>query len=198
MKFRDFIGEPKLTKKIVKTNIGPTEEDFLKKVLRENPDGSKIDNTEFYLGFYISKKPLKRVYDYIKSWFLRYKIPFKSVNPYLTLYLLKNLPRSKKELVEEIKSKNKNVVFSTIEEGNILIVDGKTIEVRLEYNPNNDFIDELEKIFEKKYIEIIGKYCYIKLFEIETIPNEKLLEDMCYSMSRFPKINLNNIGIKKK
>jgi hypothetical protein len=57
-------------KKIVHPNIGSTEEEFLKEVARENPDGSRINTKEFYLGFGISKKDIKRVYDYIKSWFL--------------------------------------------------------------------------------------------------------------------------------
>jgi hypothetical protein len=105
MKFGEYVGHKKTKeiKKIVETNIGPTEEEFLKTVARENPDGSKINHKEFYLGFGISKKALKRVYDYIKSWFLRYHIPFKSINPYLTLYLLKNLPSNKRDFIKDIK-----------------------------------------------------------------------------------------------
>jgi uncharacterized short protein YbdD (DUF466 family) len=79
MKFGEYVGHKKTKeiKKIVQTNIGPTEEEFLKERLQEKIQmvvGST--HKEFYLGFGISKKTLKRVYDYIKSWFLRYHIPF--------------------------------------------------------------------------------------------------------------------------
>ena len=86
------MGEKKVKEvkeKIVQTKIGPTESNFIKTV--EKP--KRKWTVETYLGFSLSKKNLKRVFDYIKSWLIRYNVPFESINPYLTLYLLDELPK---------------------------------------------------------------------------------------------------------
>lgn len=197
MKFGEYVGHKKI-KKIVDTTIGTTEEDFLRKVARENPDGSKINNKEFYLGFGISKKALKRVHDYIKSWWLRYHIPFTSINPYLTVYVLKNLPSNKKDLIKDIKLAKKNVVYYPEDEGDITFLKGDNIEVRLEYQPCEDFDDKLEDIFIDRNIEIIQEPTYVKLFEIEKIMDEELLEDMMYSCPKFPDLRIGHIGLLRR
>jgi hypothetical protein len=200
MKFGEYVGHKKTKelKKIVQTSIGPTEVDFLRKVARENPNGSKINDKEFYLGFGISKKSIKRVYDYIKSWFLRYHIPFTSINPYLTLYVLKNIPSNKKDFIREIKIAKRNVVFHPVDEGDITFVKGKKIELRLEYDPCNPFMDRLESLFFECNIEPIKVYTYIKLFEMEKMMDENLLEDMMYSCPKFPELKIGHIGLLRR
>jgi len=201
MKFSEYVGHKKTKeiKKIVDTNIGPTEAEFLRKVSRENPDGSKINDKEFYLGFGISKKALKRVYDYIKSWFLRYHIPFKSINPYLTLYVLRNLPSNKRELIEDIKIAKKDVIFHPDGEGDITFVKSNDIELRLEYTPCYPFMeDKLENIFKDRNIEIVKEHTYVKLFRMDEMMDEKLVEDMMYSCPKFPDIRIGHIGLLRR
>jgi hypothetical protein len=201
MKFREFVGEKKTKeiKKIVHPNIGSTEEDFLKEVARENPDGSRINTKEFYLGFGISKKDIKRVYDYLKSWFLRYHIPFKPINPYLTLYVLRNIPSSgkKRNFIKEIKKAKQNIQFNPNGDGDITFVKGNDIELRLEYTPCS-FMDELEEIFENNDIEIVKEHTYIKIFEIQKMMDENLIEDMMYSCPKFPVLKIGNVGLLRR
>jgi hypothetical protein len=198
MKFGEYVTGHKTKKKIVQTNIGPTEADFLRKVARENPDSSKINDKEFYLGFGISKKTLKRVYDYIKSWFLRYHIPFTSINPYLTLYVLRNIPSNKKDFIKDIKAAKKDVVYRPDGEGDITFIKGDDIELRLEYEPCDEMNDKLQEIFEEKNIEIIKEHTYIKLFRIDEMMDESLLEDMMYSCPTFPEIKIGHIGLLRR
>lgn len=200
MKFGEYVGHKKTKeiKKIVQTNIGPTEADFLKKVARENPDGSRIDNKEFYLGFGISKKALKRVYDYIKSWWLRYHIPFTSINPYLTLYVLRNIPSNKRDFINDIKMAKKDVIYYPEDDGDITFLKGNDIDVRLEYMYNEYMDDKLEEIFDKNNIEVVKQCAYVKLFTIEKMMDENLLEDMMYSCPKFPDIRIGHIGLLRR
>ncbi len=200
MKFSEYVGHKKTKeiKKIVQTSIGPTEADFLRKVARENPDGSRIDNKEFYLGFGISKKALKRVYDYIKSWWLRYHIPFTSINPYLTVYVLRNLPSNKKDFIKDIKMAKKDVIYYPEDEGDVTFLKGDGIEVRLEYTSDISFDDDLKDIFEKRNIEIVKQNTYVKLFKIEKMMDEELLEDMMYSCPEFPNLRIGHVGLLRR
>jgi len=170
MKFREYVGYKKPVKK----------------------------NVEFYLGFCISKKSLKRIHDYIKSWFIRYHIPFESINPYLTLYLLDNLPNNKKNIIYKLKSLKKDILYSPEGKGNITLYDGNKKEIWLNYSENLEFQNEIENFFISNNINIKEKICYIRLFEIKEMMDEKLLSDMCYSMPRFQKLKLGNVGLLRK
>ena len=167
-------------------------------IARENPDSSKINDKEFYLGFGISKKTLKRVYDYIKSWFLRYHIPFTSINPYLTLYVLRNIPSNKREFIKDIKTAKKDAIYYPEDEGDITFLKGKDIELRLEYNPCEDMDNRLQDIFESRNIEIVEEHTYVKLFRIDEMMDENLLEDMMYSCPKFHDIRIGHIGLLRR
>ena len=99
MKFREFVGEKKVreVQEIVKTDRS-TPKAFIEQVL--------IPSYPKYFGFGLSKKHLKKTFDYIKSWLIRYDIPFKSISPCLTLYLLHDLP-SVSVLVNNISKTDK-------------------------------------------------------------------------------------------
>lgn len=195
MKFSKFVGHEK-TEKIIKTDIENSEN------LEENLENYNTVPT--YLGFSVNKKSLKRIYDYIKSWFIRYHIPFKSINPYLTLYLLNNLPKDKREFINTIKDTTKDVTFQPEDEiGSITIYSGKKIELRLEYASNYDFEDIIEEIIDSFNIEIIEQVSYIRLFEIQEMEcnkifNKTFLDDMMFSCPNFPEIKLGNIGLLNK
>lgn len=170
MKFREYVGYKKQIKK----------------------------NVEFYLGFCISKKALKRIYDYIKSWLIRYHIPFESINPYLTLYILDNLPNNKKDIVYKLKNLKKDVLYSPEGKGNITLYNGDKKEIWLDYYENLEFQNKIENFFISNDVNIKEKICYIRLFEIEEMINEKLLSDMMYSCPKFPKLKLGNVGLLRK
>lgn len=187
MKFREFVGE----KKTQKPKIGTTQNTKINTTQITKPD-------EYYLGFSISKKTLKRTFDYIKSWFLRYHIPFKPINPYLTLYLLKNIPENKGKLIRSIKESKNDFIFSPLDEGSITLITGKTDIMQLEYSHNNLFMEVLENIFEDKDIDIIREFCYIKIFRLEKKIDESFLDEMMYSCPVFPQIKLGNVGLLKR
>jgi hypothetical protein len=213
MKFREFVGEDKVKKvkkKIVQTNIGPTEEEFLKKVLREKPDGSRIKKRlpiRKFLNFSLSKQRLKRSFDYIKSWLIRYNVSFKPINPYLTLYLLENLPKSS-NFIEDIKKSKNDIIYKP--KGTITIVSANetvfpktymnlkgevgTDYILLDYLPNNYNLF-LEGIMLDINIEILYSQCYVKLFEIKSgILTPEIYKDMMFSCPRFPNLKLGNVG----
>lgn len=211
MKFREYVGEDKVRKvkkKIVKTNIGPTEEEFLKKVLRENQDGSIIKKTPGkFLNFSLSKQRLKRVFDYLKSWFIRYDVSFEAINPHLTLYLLGNLYKSS-IFIEDIRKSKSSAVYKP--KGTITIVSADNITfprsymnlkgevgkdyILLDYCPN-EYNLFLEEIMLNMGIEILSNQCYVKLFEIKSgIITPKMYEDMMFSCPMFPNLKLGNVG----
>jgi hypothetical protein len=189
MKFSKFVGHEK-TEKIIQT-IENLEENY--------------NTVPVYLGFSVNKKSLKRIYDYFKSWFIRYHIPFKSINPYLTLYLLNNIPKDKREFINTIKNKSsEDIIFQPEDEiGSITIYKEKKIEFRLEYASNYDFEDVMEEIFNSFDIEIMDQFSYIRLFEIKEMECNKIfsktfLDDMMFSCPNFPEIKLGNIGLLNK
>lgn len=201
MKFREYVGEAKVkeVKEVVQTNIGQTEKEFLKQVARENPDGTKRKHNETYFGFGLDKKRLKRTFDYIKSWFIRYDVPFRAVNPYLTLYLLDNLP-SKHVIIKNIKKTKRDIIYKpkgtiTVMENDIAYSHGYVI---VDYVPNSEYEKVLEDIFGDLYIDVIEKHCYVKLFRFDKILSNRFFEDMMYSCPKMSNLKLGNIGLLRR
>jgi len=210
VKFREYVGEKKAkeVRKIVQTSIGQTEADFLKKVARENPDGSKRNYNKSILGFGLNKKTLKRTFDYLKSWFIRYDIPFKPIKPYLTVYVLNNLPTSSAKLINNIKRSKWGVVYNPKDTITVISKDDKFprkynlkgIEneehILLDYYPNKTYSKILEDIYEPMNIDVVFNYCYVKLFIIESGKiNQRMYDDIMYSCPRLPKLKLGNVGL---
>jgi hypothetical protein len=69
--------------------------------------------------------------------------------------------------------------------------------LRLEYEPCS-FMDELEEIFENNDIEIVKEHTYIKIFEIQKMMDENLIEDMMYSCPKFPVLKIGNVGLLRR
>jgi hypothetical protein len=213
MKFREFVGEKKVkeVKKVVQTNLGPTDAEHLKTVIRENPDGTKIrrrQSVETYFGFGLSKKTLKRTFDYIKSWLIRYEIPFEAVNPYLTVYLLSNLP-SVSTVIKNVKNTKRGVLYEP--EGTLTVISNDEndfprryqVEPKenkdylvLDYRSNDEYEKVLEQVFNDLNIDVVFRYNYVKLFEVERgILKPDFYETMMYSCPRFPNLRLGNVGL---
>jgi hypothetical protein len=215
MKFREFVGEKKIKKikkKIIETNIGPTEADFLRIVAREYPDGTKIKqpqipSAEYYLGFILSKKTLKRTFDYIRSWLIRYNVPFKPINPCLTVYLLDNLP-SVNSTINNIKKTKWGIVYKP--KGTITIIGNDYPSVYdiessdnmdyivLDYKPN-DYNKKLNSIFDSMGISVVSEYCFVKLFEVQSgVVDYRIYEDMMYSIPKIPNLKLGNTSLIRR
>lgn len=210
MKFREYVGEDKVqkVKKIVNTNIGETDDKHLREVLREAPDGSKL---EYYnLGFNLSKKNLKRVFDYIKSWFIRYNVPYKPINPCLELYDLSNIKSSKK-ILKKLRETKWGVIYKPQGTLTVISMDGFPLSpygiipkkgkdyIVLDYFENFTYSKVMEDIFNNMDINIEKKYCFVKLFEIESgIFTHKMYEDMMYSCPLIPKVKLNDVNLIRR
>lgn len=196
MKFREFVGEDKVKeveKKIVQTNIGPTEEEFLKQVLIEKPE--KYLGPEYYLSFSLDKRSLKRVFDYIKSWLIRYHVKFRPINPYLTLYVLNNLPEHS-IIVNKIKKNKGGVIYKP--KGTLTLERKKGKDIILLDYFKNDYNKVLENLFTSMGINIVVNKSYIRLFEIEGgALNNRIFEDIIYSCPRLPNLRLGNVGLSR-
>lgn len=173
MKFRDYIGEPK--RKLVK-NISKTK----------NIQKEKKKREVNYIGFDVEKKHLKRIHDYMKSWFFRYHINFKSINPYLTICSIDG------KINNTIKSEE-NIIYRP--KGIITVKKKNDKEyILLNYFFNNSV--EREIIYNTD-VEIINIYNNIKLFEIESNKmTYKMYDDMAYGILYFPSLELNIENIK--
>jgi hypothetical protein len=193
-------------KEIVKTSIGDTEKDFLRDVLRENPDGSKIEYVDTYFGFSLGKKNLKRVFDYIKSWFIRYNVEFKPINPYLTLYLLntslKNISIPKSDSLPIYKPKGNITVISPDEKNfpiTIMEPEDGIDQIVLNYFPDKDHRFLMEYTFDALNVKVLDKFCHVKLFEIETGAfKHDMYFDMMYNCPTIPSLKLGNIGLRRR
>ena len=210
MKFREFVGEEKAKKveKIVSTNIGETDIDHLKTVLRETLDGTKIEYRE--LGFNLSKKNLKRVFDYIKSWFIRYKVDYKPINPYLTLYLLSNVKSSQK-VIKRLRETKGGSIYKP--KGTLTVISAnknfpsvygiqpvkKKDYIVLDYIKNETYGKVMEDIFHSMGINIMRQYYFVKLFEIESGKfDHEIYEDMMYSVPKIPEVKLGNAYLLRR
>lgn len=198
MKFREYVGERKV-KEVKKVVVKPE---------KEFPKVEAKNEIQTYLGFGLSKKALKRIFDYIKSWFIRYNIPFDPVNPYLTLYLLQNVPHIS-NLIKEIKPIKRNIIYNPV--GTLTVISNnekeylKTIDLKvkdgkdyivLDYIPNLEYNNKIEPIFDKLGIDIIKKFCYVKLFEIKDgVLKRDFYEEMMYCSPPLPNLRLGHVGL---
>ena len=109
-----------------------------------------------------------------------------------------DIPSNKRELIDEIKKAKKDVIFHPVDEGDVTFVQGDKIELRLEFGSNEYINYRFEEIFENKNIEIVKEYNYVKLFEIEKMMDESLLEDMMYACPIFPDIRIGHVGLLRR
>lgn len=210
MKFREFVGEEKAkkVKEIVSTNIGDTDVEHLKTVLRETLDGTKIEYRE--LGFNLSKKNLKRVFDYIKSWFIRYKVEYKPINPYITLYLLSNVKSSQK-VIKRLRDTKGGIIYKP--KGTLTVISAnkkfplvygippvrKRDYIVLDYLKNETYGKVMDDMFHNMGINIKREYYFVKLFEIESDKfNHEMYEDMMYSIPEIPEVKLGNAYLLRR
>jgi hypothetical protein len=163
MKFSQFVGHDVKKKiiKIVDTPLGKTEEKFYNLVARRD----KPYITETSVGYGLSKMQLKRVFDYVKSWLIRYNIKYEAINPYLTVALVEGEYR-RDRFIKALKKIRENQVFEP--EGVFILREGDTDFIILDCLYNRNFVKKLdEKILHFKLAKK-NDSCYVKLFAIES------------------------------
>lgn len=150
------------------------------------------------VGFGLSKKMLKRPFDYIKSWLIRYKIPYEAVNPYLTISMIEveDFSKIKKSLINEYKKLEENFYYEP--EDVILIRDENYPDldfISISFKKNKEFNSVMNKIYENMEVRKVKNVSFLKLF---SVPKEKfplhLFEDMIYSMPPLSSVRIGNIG----
>ncbi len=192
MKFGKFVGhdvERNIRKKIIDTPIGKTEEDFYNVVARQD----KPYITETSVGFGLSKMQLKRVFDYVKSWLIRYDIKYESLNPYLTVARVEgNYKRDR--LINALKKVRENQVFEP--EGVFILREGDTDFIILDCIFNRNFAKKLNESIMHFKLAKKEDSCYIKLFSLkaESFPLD-LFDQMVYSLPILPNVTVGSVGL---
>lgn len=209
MKFREFVGEdvkekikqrnwneviqedilPAFEKETVDTPLGKTDKGFYDKVARQD----KPYIMETSVGFGLSKMHLKRIFDYVKSWLIRYDIKYEAINPYLTVAKVEgNYKRDR--FIKALKKVRENQVFEP--EGVFLLREGDTDYIIIDYLYNADFVKKLDECISNFSLAKQENLCYIKLFSIdsESFPLN-LFDEMVYSLPELPDVKAGNIGL---
>jgi hypothetical protein len=194
MKFSQFVGHDVKKKiiKIVDTPLGKTEEKFYNLVARRD----KPYITETSVGYGLSKMQLKRVFDYVKSWLIRYNIKYEAINPYLTVALVEGEYR-RDRFIKALKKIRENQVFEP--EGVFILREGDTDFIILDCLYNRNFVKKLdEKILHFKLAKK-NDSCYVKLFAIESesFPLH-VFDQMIYSLPILPNVTVGSVGLLVK
>jgi len=194
MKFSEYVGESgykkkDIEKKIVETPLGPTEEDFYDTVARRD----KPYLVETSVGYGLSKLHLKRTFDYIKSWLIRYNIAYEAINPYLTMASVEGEYKRDK-LIKSLKKIREDIAFKP---GGVFILrEGDMDFIMIDYFFNKDFLKKMNECFSKFSLALQDNTCYVKLFSIEAKSFDlELFDQMVFSLPELPKVKLGNVGL---
>lgn len=191
MKFRKFVGEEVIYKRrIAETPIGKTEKDFYNIVSRHD---KPYIVQETSIGFGLSKMQLKRVFDYVKSWLIRYDIKYESINPYLTVAKVEG-DYKRDRLIKALKNVRENQVFEP--EGIFILREGNTDFIILDCIFNRNFVDKLNESLMHFKLAKKEDSCYIKLFSLkaESFPLD-LFDQMVYSIPILPNVTVGSVGL---
>lgn len=188
MKFKDFVQEDVRTR-LVQTPLGVTDRDFYEKVARR--DIPYIMETS--VGFGLSKMELKRVFDYIKSWLIRYEIKYEAINPYLTVATVEgNYKRDR--FIKALKKVREGHVFEP--EGVFILREDDKDFIIIDYIYNRMFVEDFNECLSNFKLSKKENTCYVKLFSMdaESFPLY-LFDQMIYSLPVLPDIKAGSIGL---
>lgn len=191
MKFKDFVQDDVRTR-LVHTPIGPTDKDFYEQVARRD----KPYLVETSVGFGLSKMHLKRVFDYIKSWLIRYNIKYEAVNPYLTVAtVIGDYKRDK--LIKALKRVRENHIFEP--EGVFILREDDIDYIIIDFQYNKGFVKDISECFLDFSLAKKDDSCYVKLFSMkaESFPLE-LFDQMIYSLPELPTAKAGSVGLLVK
>jgi hypothetical protein len=183
--FDDFLEEEGIT---IDTPIGKTDKKFFETVARE-----KRYILETSVGFGLSKMELKRVFDYIKSWLIRYDIPYEAVNPYLTVGTVHgNYKRN--DFINELKTIRDAEEFEP--EGVFILREDDKDYIILDYEYNKSFVDKFDKVLSEHELQKQENLCFVKLFSIPIGSFDlNIFDSMIYNLPEVPKVIGGNVGL---
>ena len=194
MKFSEFVGESgyrkkDVQKKVIDTPIGKTEEDFYNLVARRD----KPYIVETSIGYGLSKQHLKRTFDYIKSWLIRYNIKYEAINPYLTVANVEG-EYKRDRLIKALKKVRENHTFEP--EGVFILREDDTDFIIIDYQLNHNFIKGLDECISGFSLDKKQGFCYVKLFSLKAESfSLHLFDEMVYSLPEIPNIRPGNVGL---
>ena len=151
-------------------------------------EAKKLDNT--MIGFGLDKKRFKPLSSYIKSWLIRYNIPYEEIkDPHFSIVQITG-KYDKDELIREINDINKDIVFKPKE---LKIFRGKVIPkdfITIEYKPNNEFVSIFKNLESKYEIRSFPEIKpHISLFKVESnMITDKMFKDMRFSLPIIPSV----------
>ena len=194
MKFRKYVGhdvESDIRKKVMKNPVFVTTDENTINRPYTHVRQEKI--TETSIGFGLSKMQLKRVFDYVKSWLIRYDIQYEAINPYLTVARVEGDYR-RDRLIKALKKVRENQVFEP--EGVFILREGDTDFIIMDCQYNNDFVDKLNESIMHFKLAKKDNSCYIKLFSLkaESFPLHKF-DEMIYSLPVLPNVTVGSVGL---
>lgn len=140
------------------------------------------------IGFGLNPTQLKRIYDYIESWLIKFKIDYEKVtHPHFTIAQIPGT-YPKDELMRKINEFDLNIKFNPKD---LTIFSGVNIKkdfIVLEYKPNIKFIEYLNSIEDKFEVRKFGAVQpHASIFTTEQGGLDgKILNDMKYSLPRLP------------
>lgn len=180
MKFRDFVGEERINR-----------------TKNKNVQKSKKHVNEVFLEFGVSKKSLKRVFDYIRSWFMRYKIDFESENPYFTMFKVGDMSYADTKIIEEINKTNEDIYYKS--DGTMDVIKNYDVDgIYLNYF-NSEYDDLIKSILNKYNIDVLSREGKVKLFEVKSeVIDKKMYDEIVYSCPPISDIKINNIRLRGK
>jgi len=190
MKFRDYVGED-VERKVRRRNWNEViQEDIL-------PEFTKSEERRIILetsiGFGLSKMDLKRVFDYIKSWLIRYDIKHEAVNPYLTVATVEgNYKRDR--FIKALKKVKEGHVFEP--DGVYILREDNKDFIIIDYIYNHNFVGDINECLSNFKLEKKENTCYVKLFsmEAESFPLY-LFDQMIYSLPELPDVEAGSVGL---
>jgi hypothetical protein len=81
----------------------------------------------------------------------------------------------------------------------VILLSLKVMILSYGWNMNHNlFIDELRVYSKIDDIEIVEEHTYVKLFRMDEMMDEDLVEDMMYSCPHFPDIRIGHIGLLRR
>jgi len=149
------------------------------------------------VGFGIDSIKLKKIYDYIESWLIKFKIDYEiQKDPHFSIAIIPGT-YNKDELVREMNLISKNQYFKPKK---ITILRGKNFKkdfISIEYKPNKEFIDDFNEIsskFDVVKFDTIRPHISLFIIEQDSKINE-FYDDMIGGMPKLPKIKPSEIEL---
>lgn len=192
MKFRDYVKDRNVFNPIVGLSSSSSSSSSSAILFGLN-HVLEIKKEELWIGYSIGKIYFKKSFDYIKSWLIRYKIPYKSINPYFTFAIVNKDPKAnKKKMIDNLSRE-----FDKIRKK--FIFKPKTVSLMenfivFEFEKNDEFMNQVSEIFKKYDIKDYRETNFSRIISVSYF-DKMLFNDMLFYMPDFIDVKMGNVGI---